>query len=615
MGLAEKLLLPFIIAFSASLLLTYLVRIVAIKRKWIYIPRKDRWNTRVVALMGGIAIFLAFVLTFLLFHSHEYLFIAGGAALLFVAGFLDDKFELNPLAKFLIQFLAASLLIIAGFTLSSAWPFWLAIPLTYIWVIGITNAFNLLDNMDGLMAGIAVICSLVCGILAIEIGTISVAVLSFIMAGSIGGFLVFNYHPAKIFMGDCGSLFVGYLLAAFPLLMEPNLTAFAPAAVLPLLTALFVIPIFDTTMVTFLRIFKGRSPSQGGSDHSSHRLVLAGLSEKTAVNTLYGIAVYFGLIALIFYPNFIQLFYIMYAVSTVGLLLFGLHLARFEVYEKEKLSKFEIMVNRIPNYFKRKIQLGTIIVDVVLIIASFTLAHFIRFEEWSTGIEQAVIQVLPGIIVIKVFILAGMGIYKSEWRHAGVADMMRLLIATFLASLVSASFAWIYAGGYISASVFVVDWFLFLLLVTSSRFAFKGLRRLTAIPANGGNNVLLYGAGDAGWLALSEIRQNPGLKLDPVGFIDDSLYKQKSKLQGLKVLGNYNDLLSICKEYEVDEVLICIRNISAEKRESVRQKCVKENIKCKELSLVFNNLKSDNGIYASRTRSYMELQKKKKKKA
>src|SRR5699024_8095080 len=374
---------------------------------------------------------------------------------------------------------------------------------------------------------------------------------------------------------------------------EPALTGVQPASILPVLITVLILPIFDTTLVTFVRVFKGRLPSQGGSDHTSHRLVFSGLSERAAVNTLYCIASFFGAIVLLFYPGQITLFYILFTIGILGLVFLGVYLSRLDVYEDEELSPIESMVESIPSYLKSKIQLGTIIVDITLIIVSFTLAHFIRFEGWSLTVEEAVIEVLPGIIVIKVVILAGMGLYKSVWRHAGVADLMRLFVASFLGSLLAGAFAWGYMGGYISASIFAIDWFLFMFLLASSRFAFKGLRRLFAIPTNGGKNVLLYGAGDAGWLALSEIRQNPILHLDPIGFIDDSPYKQNGKIQGLKVLGSYHQLKTICREYDVDVLLICIRNLSNDKKEMIKYMCLKSDIKCKEFLLVFNDLNSE----------------------
>jgi UDP-GlcNAc:undecaprenyl-phosphate GlcNAc-1-phosphate transferase len=277
----------------------------------------------------------------------------------------------------------------------------------------------------------------------------------------------------------------------------------------------------------------------------------------------------------------------------VGLFLFGLFISRLDVYKEKSLSSIETMVQSIPPYFKRKVQLVTIIVDIVLITASFTLAHIIRFEAWSPGIEEAVIDVLPAVIVLKIVTLTAFGLYRSVWRYAGVSDLMRLFVSTCLGSVLAGAFAWVYAtGGYLSASVFAIDWFVFLFLLASSRFAFKGLRRLLAIPTNGGKNVILYGAGDGGWLALSEIRQNEKLHWDPVGFIDDSPYKQKGKIQELQVLGTYHDLMKVCEAHEVEEVLICIRNLPEDKKEFVRTMCSEKGIGCRKFIPAFNELSS-----------------------
>lgn len=588
-----KLVLPFAVALILGMGFTYLVRILAVKMRWISIPREERWNTRFVALMGGIAIFASFVVTGLIFQPSAYTYVSLGALLMFGTGFYDDRFELKPIMKFLLQFLAASLLVISGFLLSSQWSYWLAIPLTYLWVIGITNAFNLLDNMDGLAAGIATIVAAIMGGLAYKLGSFPLATFSFILAGATGGFLIFNYNPAKIFMGDCGSLFVGYILACLPLLIEPHLPEISSASFIPLLVAIMAIPIFDTTLVTFMRIFKGRAPSQGGSDHSSHRLVYSGLSEKGAVNLLYSISLLFGLLVLFTYPEHVRLFYILFAISLVGLVFYGLYLARMDVYKSDKQSPIEVMIDRMPGFLKRKVQLAAIIMDIVLIIAAFTLAHFIRFELWTASIDEAIAKVLPGIIVLQIVTFALAGLYNSVWKYAGVAELSRIIFATLTGAILAGVYSEIYLGSYISSSVFIIDWFLLLLLISASRFAFKGLRRLLAIPVSKGTNVLIYGAGDAGWLALSEIRQNPDLTLNPVGFMDDSPYKQKGVIQGLKILGSYHDLMSICERYHVQEVLVCIRKLPEDKKEMIHEICNEKGIKCREFLPSFNEIQPD----------------------
>jgi UDP-GlcNAc:undecaprenyl-phosphate GlcNAc-1-phosphate transferase len=168
---------------------------------------------------------------------------------------------------------------------------------TIVWVVGITNAFNLLDNMDGLSAGIASIAALGFALLAGLHGQYLVAALAAGTAGCAAGFLRHNFHPAKIYMGDAGSLFLGYLLAVLGL--KINLTG------TPQLVALFVpvlvlgVPLFDTTLVTLQRLLHGRSPMNGGRDHASHRLVWVGIPVPVAVCLLYGAGVCLAWLALL----------------------------------------------------------------------------------------------------------------------------------------------------------------------------------------------------------------------------------------------------------------------------------------------------------------------------
>lgn len=234
-----------------------------------------------------------------------------------------------------------------------------------------------------------------------------------------------------------------------------------------------------------------------------------------------------------------------------------------------------------------------IIGDIVLVIASLTLAHYIRFESWSATIEQSLVDILPGIIVLKILIFAAAGLYMRIWRYAGISELLRIVMAAFFGSLASGVFAWIYLGDYMSVSVFAIDFLLMLFLISSSRFSWKGLRRLFSLPGTGEENVLLYGAGDAGWMALTEIRQNTNLNLNPIGFLDDSPYKQKGKLQGLDVLGSIDSLQSVCESYRIDQVLICIRELSDEKKEKIKKICSEEGLKCKEFMPVFDDLHKD----------------------
>lgn len=310
------------------LIFTPLVIMLAHRMGWVAHPRKDRWHVRPTALMGGMAIFLAVSLTMVVFTRPAGLWwVWVGAALLFVLGLADDLTGMRPAIKLLVQLLAACLLIGAGYSLLSGFSPWISWPLTMLWVIGITNALNLLDNMDGLAAGIAGIASVLMAGLSAAMGYWHIAVFMITVAGASLAFLWFNFNPARIFMGDCGSLFLGYLIAAGGVIIQPHLGEGTTLAVFLILAAVMVVPIFDTTLVTFDRLISGRSLIKGGSDHSSHRLVLLGLSESAAVLCLYGISLLFGSLAILVHVWDVLIFYGVFTVLVAGIAVFGVYLA------------------------------------------------------------------------------------------------------------------------------------------------------------------------------------------------------------------------------------------------------------------------------------------------
>jgi UDP-GlcNAc:undecaprenyl-phosphate GlcNAc-1-phosphate transferase len=224
--------------------------------------------------------------------------LAGGLAA-FTLGILDDKFGTHPGAKFIVQLSIAFALVLFGVRIRIV-PTPLAVPLSLIWVVMLTNAFNLIDNMDGLSAGTATIASLtIFGLTYEKNGQETVPILALALAGACLGFLRYNFNPARIFMGDCGSLFLGFTLSALAIL---GFWQDASSPVFSALTAPALImgyAIFDTILVTVLRLKNGGYPWVGGKDHSSHRLVRLGLSEKNAMLSLYSFGVIGSLSALV----------------------------------------------------------------------------------------------------------------------------------------------------------------------------------------------------------------------------------------------------------------------------------------------------------------------------
>ena len=289
-------------------------------------PREDRWHSVPTPSSGGLAIFLGCAAGYCLVCPARHPRIALAAAVLWVFGFLDDRLRLSPRLKMSAQIAAAGFVVAGGVVTPLTQWYLLDAALSMFWIVMITNALNLIDNMDGLCGGVVVIiCLFRCGFLNAE-GYRADAALYAVIAAALAGFLIFNYHPARIFMGDCGTMPMGFALGALTLAGPPAQAGtalaefFCPALI-------FAYPIFDVALVSVLRTLAGRPITQGGRDHSSHRLASLGLGQRWVVWILWlvtGIGCSIGTMVR-WVPGLLLL-----AVTTVACLLgiFALFLAR-----------------------------------------------------------------------------------------------------------------------------------------------------------------------------------------------------------------------------------------------------------------------------------------------
>jgi len=295
-----------IITALISIITTPLVRKLAIKVNAIDIPKDERRiHSKPIPVMGGLAIYIAFVIGTILYNgilTTSQTGIIIGATVIVVGGIIDDIKDLRPKYKILIQVIAAICLIISGVSITiitnpfiEFYPYlsigWINIPVTIIWIVGVTNAFNLIDGLDGLAAGIAFISSLTLMIISILNGRLEPAFLTAVLSGAILGFLPYNFNPASIFMGDTGSQLLGFLLAAISIEGAiKSATAFVIAV--PILA--FGLPIYDTLFAMIRRKVSGKSMMQADKGHLHHRLLDMGLSQKQAVIIMYFISSVLG---------------------------------------------------------------------------------------------------------------------------------------------------------------------------------------------------------------------------------------------------------------------------------------------------------------------------------
>ncbi|WP_259225114.1 hypothetical protein [Salinibacter ruber] len=589
---------------AATLLLTPAMIKAAYTFDWVDYPQADRWHATPTALMGGVAMYGAGALALLLLGplagvGTDVGLIGGGATLLFAVGMVDDLWGVGPTTKLAAQVGAAVLLMAAGHGFGPEWPLWASAPVTLVWVIGITNAVNLLDNMDGLAAGIGGIAAVALTAFAAAGGALPAALLGGTVGGAALGFLWFNAKPARIFMGDCGSLVLGYGVAALAVMGQGAVAAGPGVAVLVPICALAV-PILDTTLVTVARTQAGRPVTNGGQDHTSHRLVTLGLSESAAVGILHGMGAAaggVGLTALVVEPT---LFYAACAFGTVALGVIGGSLGRLDVYRAARVGgdgapsvSTSPSSNAQAGQGRWQTVAAYLVGDGLLIGGALAAAHALVGSGGLAGGEGVPI-VEGGLLVgaIQLAVLYAMGLYQRLWRHAGTPGIARIVGTILLAQAATAGgLALVYGLGAVSAPLLMVDGLILTLGVLGSRLGLRGLQRGASLyrsrvaPAESTSNVLLYGTGERGMLALRALRDAEETDRVPVGFVDPDPSKKNQVVQGLPVFGGAGACADLCREHDIDEVIVAVGDAAADREQEVARQCAEVGVACRSFDV------------------------------
>jgi len=546
-------------------------------------PRADRWHSEPTPTMGGVAIAAAAVLGFgvIVGQAHAvippaaWLPIPLAAIAMFVVGVLDDRFQLSPLAK-----LVASLIIGAFLVFSLTRSPGTALPWTHtlvatIWFAGVCHAFNLLDNMDGLAAGVALIAAgFMAWLLAPWLGA-PLALLLVALCGALLGFLYWNRPPARLFMGDCGSLFIGAVLAGaslMPVLQER--TVFPWTSVLVVL--ILVVPLFDTGFVLVLRRFAGRSATRGGTDHVSHRLVSLGFSERSAVRILYLLAIIGGCVAWALVNGGIEQMFPLAALLAVVVTLIGIYLARVPAYNAQDFTALESSsFAPLLKDLTFRWHAGEVMLDLVLIAACYYFAYRLRFEGESLDHFLPYFTAsLPVVLGCKLASLYGSGLYQRSWETFGLRDVSVVLRGVVMGSLLSVlAAAYFYRFEGFSRVVFMLDALLLTVAIIGTRASFRSMSLIAASRSKRSRRVLVYGAGAYGQMIVREMRANPQWHMNPVAFIDDDPMKAHRWILGVPVRGTLEQLDTTMRRYSVDEVILSSPLINGQIEHRIREVC------------------------------------------
>src|SRR5438552_9651467 len=582
---------PPLASFILALALTPAVRSLAQRKGLVAQPMFYLCHKNATATIGCFSIWRSVVCVYLTLipHTSYGWVIMGASTSLFFVGLIDDLIHIKPYQKLIGQVIGAALVVYYGLALPWTRSLPINMVITIFWLIGITNAVNLLDNMDGLAAGIASIASVFLTVSFIAGGQPTEAFLSSVLAAALLGFLIYNSNPATIFMGDCGSMFIGFLLASAALVNVSGgrSRTFVPVLAVPILV--LFIPIFDTTFVTILRKLSGRAASQGGRDHTSHRLVALGMSERRAVWLLYGLAGLSGLLAITVRSIKADVSLALIAGFTLGLTLLGVYLAGVKGYDEVEQAvaagekPFAFLVD-----FSYKRRIFEVLLDIVLIMLAYWAAYAVKFGPVSNSPAwRLFLRTLPVLSVVRLAAFLFFGVYRGIWRYTSIDDLMSFAKAVAAGSILSMLiilFKLRFQG--FSRAVFLIDALVMLMLLAGSRMTFRLFRQVLPV-ANGGSGrrVLIYGAGDAGELLLRELVNNRDLRCSPVGFMDDDPMKQGKVIHGFRVFGGNGLLKKVIDQHRVEQVLISTPRLSAERTSEILRECEAQNIEVKRMSI------------------------------
>ena len=579
-----------IAALSVSAAVLWLLLRSPVGARLVAIPSEERWHAEATPTFGGVGIFAGFaagvlvaLATGVIEWSSELGGIVAGVTIVFVAGLVDDLRHLSPIAKLAAQVTAAVVVLASGLDVEIVANDVLAWAIGLLWLVGITNAFNLLDNMDGLAATLAVVS---CAYFAVDALTEheneTVLALALALGLACAGFLPFNLRPrrgAAVFMGDSGSLVIGFGLASLALAASWTVAGTTVATVLlPLLV--LAIPILDTTLVTIARIVEKRPVTQGGRDHTSHRLVYYGLSETKAVLLLAIVASAIGATALAY--NVLdngRLTAIGVLVTFVLLVQFGSFLSDLEERSRRGVEGPEPSLWRALVFEPRR--LIEVFTDFVLICASFFAAYALAVGGTGTEYERSVyLSALPILLAARYVFFVALGVYRRVWRYATARDVVPIVVGCFGSAL--AAYLILIAlrpiGSFPAEQIFLIDALLCTALVGASRLT---LRLFPETLGHRGDRkrVLIVGAGRVGRSLARELREGRDERV--VGFLDDNPRVRRRRILGVSVVGSLDEAERAIVSTRADEVLVTIPAAAADRLVAVTRAAEHAGIPCR----------------------------------
>lgn len=484
---------------------------------------------------------------------------------------VDDIKPVLARRKFLAHLVGAVVAVASGVTLEPVVHLFgspihigiIAAPLSVLWLVGITNAFNIIDGLDGLSAGLALISAASMAAVFALVGQTGMSIGALVLAGALAGFLPYNMHPARMFLGDTGATAIGFCLGVFALKGGSTLSS-GFAALLPMI--ILGLPVADTLIAMVRRSLGGLERSGGGMfvpdrNHIHHRLLALGVGHGKAVLILYAVGL--TLAGAAFTSVFLT-------AREAGLFVVALLIASFVGLHRLGYDEFAFIRRGtvLKVYEVPAVQRGmfVVFVDVFVAIAAAYLSVVLKRDHWSGEAVWHASRELASVfapVTVVVFWLCGM--YRGSWRVASVYDLTKVAKAVAIAAACGGTVVALVSRFAHVPSLFVIYGVLSLLLTLALRASYVVLKNIQMRASHSGTPTLIYGAGRRGAAAVSELFKTTSAGLKPIGFIDDDPLKRGKLVAGLPVFGHHQQLLTIMKEHGVGGILVATEKIREER--------------------------------------------------
>jgi UDP-GlcNAc:undecaprenyl-phosphate GlcNAc-1-phosphate transferase len=581
--------LPALAAAVAAFALTPLVARLAVRIGAIDMPGERKLHTAPIPRLGGLAVVASIALVLVgstwlsagrwRLSSHLAPGLGFGVLPVLAVSLLDDIRSVGARKKFLVHTLGAIIAVGFGVSLGPVVHLFgtaihigiLAGPLSILWIVGVTNAFNIIDGLDGLSAGLALIAATSMAAVFALVGQADMAAVALVLTGALAGFLPYNTYPARLFLGDTGSTAIGFCLATLALKGGATLSS-GFAALLPVF--MLGLPIADTFIAMMRRTLGRLEHHTGGmlvpdSNHIHHRLLALGIDHGRAVLLLYGAGLVLAGAA------FISVFLTAHdaALFVVALLLAGfIGVHRLGYDEFAFLRRGTILkIYKMPAV---KRGMFVVYVDTILAVAAAYLVVGLKTDHWSFSlVRHSVLDLATTFAPVTVLVFWWSGMYRGAWRVSGLDDLTRACRAVAIVTVVGATLLTLMSGGQYSLSMFGIYGLVSLMLTASLRASYVVLESTRLRSSHQGIPVLIYGADVRGVAAVRELFQNSAAGLKPIGFIDDDPKARGKLVSGLPVFGTERELEGIIRVRAAQGLLVASETVPPERLERARQTC------------------------------------------